>query len=196
MPAGPSPVTNTQPQANAGLDQQVIYPLNTCLLVGSAVDKENNIQKTTWSKISGPTSFFIETPDSLSTYVRNLEQGVYKFELTVKDSFGLMSKDTTTVTVNPVSSDPGEVILRNLAWGKEGLNGTLLWGSAIIIRNVFQYVPPGNVFKVFIRRDSSSNWEELLFGEHSWYGLYLVNGILIIWSGVDEKEPIDIKLVY
>ncbi len=195
-PTTPAAAINTSPKANAGSDKLLILPVNSCLLTGSAYDKENNIQLILWSKISGPASFIIENGNSFSTTVKNLELELYQFELMVKDAFGLISKDTIAVTVGQISTNPTETIFENLNWGTQGLFGTLLWGSAILIPNIYQYVPEGNVFKVFIKKGSSANWEELLFDEHSWYGVYLVNGTLIVWSTYDETEPVDIKLVY
>lgn len=190
------PTTNTSPRANAGLDKQFILPINSCLLTGYASDKENNINRVQWSKISGPVSFLIDEPNSISTYVRNLEVGVYQFELTVTDAGGLSGKDTVTVAVSQISTTPGEIIFSNLIWGDQGLFGTLLWGSAILIPNIYQYVPAGKIFRVFIRKNSSSSWEELFFNEDSFYGVKLVNGTLIIWSTYDETEFVEIKLVY
>lgn len=195
-PPPPPPPINTPPIAYAGSDLQLILPANTCFLFGSAYDKENSIQQVLWNKISGPASFLIEDPNSSSTPVRNLELGVYQFELTVRDSLGLMSKDTVAVTVGQISTTPNEKIFNNLSWGREGLYGPLLWGSAIIIPNIYQYLPAGSVFRTFLKKRSAANWEELLLGEHSWYVLYLVNGTLILWSTHDETEPVDIKLVY
>ena len=192
----PPPTINTSPKANAGSDKQVILPTNTCLLAGSAYDKENNIQMAQWDKISGPASFLIENQTSISTQVKNLQLGVYQFELTVKDSYGLMSKDTVAVTVGQISTTPNETIFKNFIWGTEGLYGTLLWGSVIIIPNIYQYMPAGSVFRTFIKKGNSTNWEELFFGEHSWYSLDLINGKLIIWSNYDETDVADIKLVY
>ncbi len=54
-----------------------------------------------WRKISGPEKFTIVSPDSAVTKVTDLEEGVYKFELTVTNSRGLASRDTMTLTVSP-----------------------------------------------------------------------------------------------
>jgi hypothetical protein len=192
----PSNPKNTPPKANAGSDIQVILPANSYVLVGSALDDENNIQKALWSKISGPSSFVIENPNSFSTAIKNLEQGVYQFELTVSDVPGLMDKDTVSVTVSQISTTPGEILFRNFSWGTEGLNGTLLWGRAIIIHTIYQYVPAGSNFRTFIKKGNAANWEELFINSQSSYGFLIVNGTLIIYSGYEETEPVDIKLVY
>ena len=52
------------------------------------------------SEIAGPSSAVILTPDLVTTSITTLVQGVYKFELVVKDDKGATGKDTVTITVN------------------------------------------------------------------------------------------------
>ena len=195
-------VLNTAPVAHAGGDLLVVLPIDSCWLHGSASDKESNIKSYAWKKISGPTMCILENPDSLKTKVSNLQIGIYYFELTVSDSEGLSGKDTIKVTVKviviPVIYNNNEVIFENLNWGTEGLTTTLLWGSAIIIHNVYQYLPaPGTPFTAYIKRDNSTNWDELVMNDsNSYYVTNLLNGNLILWSSYDETDTPDIKLVY
>jgi len=197
-PPPPPPSPNTAPNCYVGQDILLFFPTNFCPLYGGAYDRENNIQTFLWSKISGPSSFLIEHPDSLKTKVSNLQIGVYYFELTVSDSEGLSGKDTIKVTVAPVIYNANEVIFENLNWGTEGLTTTLLWGSAIIIYNVYQYLPaPGTPFTAYIQRDNSANWEELIMNDpNSYYVTSLLNGNLILWSTYDETDTPNIKLIY
>lgn len=51
-------------------------------------------------KISGPASFNIGDTTKAKTIVRNLDTGVYKFELIINDNGGLSAKDTVQITVN------------------------------------------------------------------------------------------------
>ena len=78
------------PIALAGTDQIVTLPTDSILLDGSASnDPDGIIVASQWTKISGPTSFAIVNPDILKTQVRNLVEGIYIFELNVRDNHGL-----------------------------------------------------------------------------------------------------------
>ena len=180
------------PKANAGPDKLVYYPTNFTNLSGSMSTWGNIIQTISWSKISGPSSFLIETPNSLGTKVSNLQIGVYQFEMFVQDNAGLTDKDTCTVIVGQLSATPNEVIFTNQVWFLEG------WGSAIVISNVYQYLPAGSVFRAYIKRDNFTNWEELTMDDYnSWFTVYLLDGDLHIFSYYDgESDTPDIKLVY
>src|SRR5712671_539161 len=102
QPPPPPVIPNTAPVVNAGNDTTINLSGNI-VLSGSAYDAENNIRTILWSKISGPSSFHIVHPDSLTTTVINLQIGVYLFELNVTDSMGLYGKDTIKVTVSQMS---------------------------------------------------------------------------------------------
>lgn len=93
--------TNHPPIGNAGADQTIILPTNSVTLDGSgSTDPDNNITSYQWTKIEGPSSFAIASPNATQTKVTGLEAGVYKFELKVTDAGGLMAKDTMQITVN------------------------------------------------------------------------------------------------
>ena len=98
---------NRPPVANAGADQTITLPTNTITLNGNgSTDPDNNITGYAWSKISGPSSFFIGNANIVQTQVTNLIEGVYQFELKVTDAVGLFSKDTMQVTVNHDPNNP------------------------------------------------------------------------------------------
>ena len=59
-----------------------------------------------WRKISGPAQYTILSPKSAITKIINLTKGVYKFELTVTNSYNLSARDTMTLTVNAPVSTP------------------------------------------------------------------------------------------
>ncbi|HEU5164903.1 MAG TPA: hypothetical protein VFU29_05155 [Chitinophagaceae bacterium] len=184
---------NTAPNCNAGTDKFVFDPVSFCTLNGVAQDLENNIQTILWSKISGPSSFLIEHPDSLLTKVSNLQIGVYQFELFVQDAAGFTDKDTCTVIVGQISGTPNEVYFTNQAWALDA------WWSTITINNIYQYMPAGSVFRVYIKKDISTNWEELImddFNSYSWYTFSFLDGNLVIYSNNYETDTPDIKLVY
>jgi hypothetical protein len=92
---------NHAPLANAGQDLTIVLPANTVMLDGStSFDPDYNIVARTWSKVSGPSSFLITSPDSAQTLGTSLVEGVYQFELKIADAGGLVSRDTMRVTVH------------------------------------------------------------------------------------------------
>ena len=52
---------------------------------------------TCWTKISGPTAGTITNPNSATTTVTGMVQGVYSFELRVTDNNGAFGRDTMQV---------------------------------------------------------------------------------------------------
>jgi len=91
---------NSLPVANAGADQIIILPTDSVLLNGSASsDPDGSIEKWQWKRVAGPNTFQIVTASSVSTSVKNLQTGIYQFELTVTDNQGASAKDTIAVTV-------------------------------------------------------------------------------------------------
>lgn len=101
-----NPGINQPPISNAGNDQTIVLPTDSASLNGSSsFDPDGNIVSYLWSKITGPSSFTIITPNASQTKVKNLIQGVYKFELTASDNGGLSAKDTVDITVNTTSTN-------------------------------------------------------------------------------------------
>jgi hypothetical protein len=102
---GPNPSYNKPPIANAGGDQTFTLPIDSTLLNGSlSSDPDGTIVLYKWTKISGPPSNTIITPQSVQTRVKGLIQGAYQFELTVTDNGGLSAIDTVQIIVNEVSN--------------------------------------------------------------------------------------------
>ena len=95
------------PVANAGVDTTAYFPTGPIFLNGSGTDPDNNITGYLWTKISGPSSFTFDNAKAAKTYVRQLVQGVYQFELKVTDKTKLVDRDTVQVTVNaPIPPPP------------------------------------------------------------------------------------------
>jgi gliding motility-associated-like protein len=93
-------VSNQPPIANAGIDQTITLPTNSAALNGSAsTDADGTITSFSWKKISGPSSSSIQSANQSITSVNNLVEGVYQFELTVTDNFGVPDTDTLSATV-------------------------------------------------------------------------------------------------
>ena len=92
--------SNQAPTANAGADRSITLPVNTVTVNGSGTDPDGSISSYAWTKISGPVTFNIATPNQASTAINNLVQGIYIFSLTVTDNAGATGIDYITITVN------------------------------------------------------------------------------------------------
>jgi hypothetical protein len=100
-----------------------------------------------WRSIAGPGSYSLESPNSRFTKVTNLEQGLYKFELTVTDGGGLTGKDTVSVLVfNPRTVGANELIFKDLKW-------VCPLGCSVSVENFGGYVPDGTPIRVFVGAD-------------------------------------------
>ncbi|HEU4609149.1 MAG TPA: PKD domain-containing protein, partial [Chitinophagaceae bacterium] len=98
---------NHPPVAVAGADTILVLPVNSFLLDGSrSWDPDSNITGYAWQVISGPSLVTISDPVSVKSQVNNLMQGIYSFELTVRDAGGLTDKDTIQITVNASPNKP------------------------------------------------------------------------------------------
>ncbi len=182
------------PTAFASEDLQVILPVNVVWLSGAYSDI-GTIDNFVWKKTSGPSSYIIENSNSLRTKVSKLEKGIYEFELTVTNKSGLTDKDTTRVTVGQMSANLAEIIFNNMSW-------TCPWYCQVEIENIYSHLPSGSVFRIYIQRDNSTNWEEVVhqkLGEDTHaYSYILNNGNLIIyqWNDPDPRDTPNIKIVY
>lgn len=122
------PVNNGQPPvANAGSDQNVQWPANSVVLRGSSsYDSDGFIAVWNWSRISGPTSYTIVSPNSDATQVNNLAPGTYAFKLTLTDNAGNIAADTILVNViqqgAPLANAGNDVTI-NLPVNSVQLNG-------------------------------------------------------------------------
>jgi hypothetical protein len=103
---------NIPPIANAGADQTITLPNSGVMLSGSGSDADGTIVSYLWTKISGPSSGTIGNVNAASTVVSGLVQGVYQFQLQVKDNNGATATSAMQVTVNssvniPLSANAG-----------------------------------------------------------------------------------------
>ncbi|CAN5431143.1 hypothetical protein BH11BAC3_BH11BAC3_06120 [soil metagenome] len=104
-PSNPAPPTapNQVPTSNAGSDVVITLPTNSVNLSGNGVDSDGVIATYTWSKISGPINYNINSPSSANTIISNLVEGVYVFQLKVIDDAGASAFDNVQVTVKRLS---------------------------------------------------------------------------------------------
>jgi len=72
---------------------------DSVFLTATASDEEGQIVSYLWRMVSGEGTPEILTPSEQSTWVRNLVQGYYVFQILVKDEAGDVSSDTIAVDV-------------------------------------------------------------------------------------------------
>jgi hypothetical protein len=92
------PVTSQPPVAEAGANQTVNFPLDSVELIGSGTDADGRIVSYYWQKISGPGATILQAHNA-RTMVIDLRQGVYEFQLLVRDDQGFPATDTVSVIV-------------------------------------------------------------------------------------------------
>lgn len=109
------------PEANAGTDSATTAVVPTLPLKGNGNDPIGLPINFSWVKIAGPSAGTISNASAMQTSVSGLTTGVYKFELKVTNSAGLVGKDTVTIS-NGVAILP--VILENFT-GKLNGNGSV-----------------------------------------------------------------------
>jgi hypothetical protein len=91
---------NQAPVAIPGNDVTVQLPIASITLDGSrSYDSDGTIVSYKWTKVSGPSTFTLVTPNSATTELRNMVAGTYVFRLAVTDDKGAMDNETMTVTV-------------------------------------------------------------------------------------------------
>ena len=90
---------NIPPTANAGPDQTIMLPTNSSTLSGSGTDTDGTIVRYEWQQLSGPSNNVLFSTTTAITFINNLVDGVYVFELTVTDNKGATGKDIVTVLV-------------------------------------------------------------------------------------------------
>lgn len=181
--------------ALAGSDNLVILPTDYCNLKGTYLYSgiANVIDNSVWKKISGPSTYLFENPNSIATKVNKMSKGTYEFELTIIDKGGLTAKDTVRVIVGEFSSPPKEIIFKDLVW-------SCPWDCRFAIKNIYSHLPADSVFQVYIQRDNSPDWKEVIplsqWTPNSYY-YDLYNGSLEIYNdAVTVFDTPNIKIVY
>jgi parallel beta-helix repeat protein len=101
-----NPAPNEAPVANAGSSQSIILPLNSVMLSGSGADTDGTVVSYLWSKISGPSNYYITSATSAVSSITNLVAGIYQFELQVTDNGGAIGTSVIQITVNPAGNIP------------------------------------------------------------------------------------------
>src|SRR5215212_791322 len=89
------------PVVDAGTSITMKVNADSVLLNATISGSDGQIAEYLWKKLTGEGSPEILTPNAKSTWVKNLTQGYYVFQLTVKDEKGNIGTDTVSVDVLP-----------------------------------------------------------------------------------------------
>ena len=126
----PAPAANQAPVANAGNSITITLPTSTATLNGTgSSDADGTIASYQWTQVSGPNTAGITANSQATTSVTGLIEGVYSFQLSVRDDDGGVSSDLVTVTVNPAPNqapvaNAGTNIRITLPVNSANLNGS------------------------------------------------------------------------
>jgi hypothetical protein len=103
---------NQNPTAVAGGNQTITLPTNSITLNGMGTDPNTggSISTYAWTQTSGLPGDALSGASTPNLTVTNLSAGVYVFQLTVTDNFGLTGSSTATVTVNAATVVPPPVV--------------------------------------------------------------------------------------
>ena len=93
--------SNALPVANAGADRSIPLSWNydPTIWGNTSKDSDGYIVAFKWTKVSGPSSYTLQTPNANYTKITNLVAGTYVFRLTVTDNKGGTSTDDVTITM-------------------------------------------------------------------------------------------------
>jgi hypothetical protein len=155
-PPQPPPPVVTVPYLSPGDNLYLLFPEDTCILKGYIGNADTTVVSYSWKKISGPSSYNIDNPDELVTKVGKLQKGTYVFSLTVTLKGGAILQAYSSVFVFEKGTGTNEIILKDEQWGE-------FWGDYfLLIQHFHSIVPIGTFFKVYIKRDNSNDWIEVL----------------------------------
>jgi len=109
-PAPPPPTQNQAPTVNAGSDQTVVSN-QTVTLSGTASDSDGTISTYAWTQVSGLNITLSNANTATASFaapqVSNTTQ--LTLTLTVTDDGGLTASDSVVITVNPDSTNSGNI---------------------------------------------------------------------------------------
>ncbi len=198
----PIQTTITAPIVNAGPDFLITLPTGQVQLLGSFSDRENNIKEVSWAKISGPDSHTFEDKHLATTWIQNLKQGEYQFELTVTDATGRSDKDTSKVTVRNIQNPTADLVFSNHEW-------IPIWYNSLQVLDIYKYIRPGTPMKVLVQRGNSSDWHEAFYisnsqkGSYEYFietrsdggGMYSFGSLYVFYYGEDVSDKPNVKIV-
>lgn len=121
---------NTPPALGAVSDVTITLPLNSANVIAAASDNDGSIQSYTWVQETGPTLASLAGSTTSTLTVGSLEQGTYKFRITVLDDDGASATALRTVIVNaaavnqPPAANAGQDKSLNLPTSNINITGT------------------------------------------------------------------------
>jgi len=189
-------------------DINLMLPQDWVVLNNSYIGSSSDVTGFAWEKINGPATYSLGYSNFEYTVIYDLVEGSYQFELTVDYVNGSVSKDTTNVNLYDVSTIPQnakEIVLYNQNW-------IYPWYPEVQIENFYSLIPSESLFRIFIRRDGNTNWEDVpgsstSSSQSSLYdyfierrlpdgaGMYTNGSLYITYYGPTPDTP-DIKIVY
>jgi hypothetical protein len=97
----PTPTVTGAPIANAGANQSIPISWNYFPLINATLstDPDGWVKSFHWTKVSGPSSYFIVDPNAGKTKVTGLVAGTYVFRVTVTDNENKTATDDVTITM-------------------------------------------------------------------------------------------------
>uniref|UniRef100_UPI003FA58541 PKD domain-containing protein n=1 Tax=Chryseobacterium sp. VD8 TaxID=3081254 RepID=UPI003FA58541 len=114
---------NAAPIAKASASQTTIQlPTDSVMLIGSSsYDSDGTIVSYEWKQITSPSlNANIISPNTADTTVTGLVEGIYKFQLLVKDNNGTTATDEVIITVNKADLIPTLTQTDNTTTGPGG----------------------------------------------------------------------------
>jgi hypothetical protein len=168
---------NQPPVSDPGSDFTVQLPTASVTLDGSkSYDPDGQIISYKWTKISGPSTFTLVTPNAITTELRNMVAGVYIFRLAVTDDKGAVDTHTITVTVLAVKG-LGKLTVKP---DRNPSPGTFkLTISSANTDDIFLHVYDSTGHRVTSIYNISNNFAEVRVGAHWRAGVYTV----VVWQG-------------
>jgi N-acetylneuraminic acid mutarotase len=189
------------PISRAGNDQFLSLPVNFALLDGSSSTSAGQaIKEFNWKKINGPGSYTIENPNSAKTYVRDLEAGIYYFQLAVTDMAGSTGKDTVMVMINPTAnanscSTRSNKYAKLVPFGNLSIARFNVIGASAGSKMVFAggWTPGAHSSRVDIYDTISKSWStaELTMAERDGMAVATI-GNKILFAGGGNNDWIDV----
>jgi hypothetical protein len=120
---------NVPPVVSAGPNKNIVPPISTVSVTGTATDPDGTISSTLWNFVSGPATATVVSPTALSTTFTGLTvNGIYIFRLSAWDNLSATSSAQMQVTVGaPVSLSPLTASPSTLYQRKDAT--TITWSS-------------------------------------------------------------------
>ncbi len=158
---------NRLPVANAGTDKLITLPANSVTLTGSGTDADGTIASYSWVKISGPAAGTIATPNSATTVLNSLAQGVYQYQLTVTDNRGATATDVVQVTVNqPPVANAGADKMITLPTNSVSLTGSGTDADGTISSYAWTKIAGPSSGKIGSQNSATTNLTSLVQGTY------------------------------